>query len=582
VPRIHYTFTNNNAFGVGLYCIVGPAGTPLKHQGDVAPGTSWGFFCDVPVGTEWHIVNSETRANWDRYNTTGDAVQSYVIRDYTFLTFINNTASTLSLSSVYSVLPQYNQPKSVAPFSQVTIRWLMALGTEWEIRDAQTGAINRKYLAFEQRYQSVPINPSPVVTPVVPPGGTTVVTPVLATPVVTPGETIYSGPIPDHPTVNPTLPTPVVRSAKDSIFNSRSFNIDVINLDFSIRERAGLTDKNQIRAAVYAALMVIFKTYTTTTEQVLVRWLALQVKQTRIEAARLALAEYDKWHTDPWSYQPPAGYDFPPYIIAPSNSPMWLTTSPNPPVLANQSWQSFLAGILSTNAWSPLNNPIFTGGQRNPSLECVIGFPVFGTVLAYQKLYGTDEGVRILANTTKNVSTKTFSLSRLTDALMAGTPALGALPSLSLGQSSPFMQRQIREFGIELAKRAAGTSSFSPESMDVLQTLSTKELKAGLQRMTTGHFLDTFVCTFVLALALQALITETIMLSAKVRLRDKLVENLEKQRSATINLGNLLYYDMRGDYVVWPSDYQPTDPVELERMMGSREVYLAFLLATIE
>lgn len=444
----------------------------------------------------------------------------------------------------------------------------MPPGTQWRIKDS-TGAIINTYVTTAAPQQSFTINPS------------TVVTPVLATPVVTPGGTIYSGPIQNPPLGIPSTQPVRVVGAKDSIFNSRSFNIDLVNFDLSIQERTGLTDKNQRRAAVYAALMVIFKTYTTAKEQFLVNWLALQVKQTRIEAARLALAEYDKWHTDPWSYQPPAGYDFPPYVIPPPNSPMWLTTSPNPPVLANQSWQSFLAGMVSSNAWSPLNNPIFTQGQRTPSLEGVIGFPVFGTVLAYQKLYSTDEGVRILANTTESVNTKTFSLSRLTDALMAGTPALGAVPSLSLGNSNPHMQRQIRDFARELAKRAAGTSSFNPEGAG-LQTLSDKELRAGLRSMTSGHLLDTFVCTFVLALALQALITESIMLAAKVKLRDKLVVNLEQQQSATINLGNLLYYDMRGELVVFPSDYQPTDPVELERMMGSREVYLAFLLATIE
>jgi hypothetical protein len=191
--------------------------------------------------------------------------------------------------------------------------------------------------------------------------------------VITPGGTIYAGPIPDNPTSTPTpIPdTPVrVASAKDSIFNSRGFNIDVANFEIWIGQRAGLTDKHQRRAAVYAALMVIAKNQNRTLygslpkEQVLMDWLALQVKQTRIEAARLALEEYDRWNRDPWSYQPPAGYDFPAYVIQPPRSRVWLTTTPNPPVLANQSWQSFLAGIVASNPWSPLNNPILTKGQQ--------------------------------------------------------------------------------------------------------------------------------------------------------------------------------------------------------------------------
>lgn len=120
---------------------------------------------------------------------------------------------------------------------------------------------------------------------------------------LTPGGTIYSGPIPGNPTLGTLTPnTPVVASAKDSIFNSQGFNIDVANFEIWIRERAGLTDKNQRRAAVYAALMVIAKNQNRTLygslpkEQVLMDWLALQV----LEAARLALEEYDRWNRDPW------------------------------------------------------------------------------------------------------------------------------------------------------------------------------------------------------------------------------------------------------------------------------------------
>ncbi len=65
-----------------------------------------------------------------------------------------------------------------------------------------------------------------------------------------------------------------------------------------------LTDKSQIRAAVYAHLIQIAKSPNRTKEEkALMDWLTLQVKQTRIEAARLALSEYDRWARDPWKYQ---------------------------------------------------------------------------------------------------------------------------------------------------------------------------------------------------------------------------------------------------------------------------------------
>ena len=65
--------------------------------------------------------------------------------------------------------------------------------------------------------------------------------------------------------------------------------------------------------------------------------------------------------------------------------------------------------------------------------------------------------------------------------------------------------------------------------------------------------------------------------------RGKLVDNLAQQKSAHLpDLGNLLYYDIRGEVIVYGPEYQPSDPAELERLMGSQEVYRAFLLATIE
>jgi len=101
--------------------------------------------------------------------------------------------------------------------------------------------------------------------------------------------------------------------------------------------------------------------------------------------------------------------------------------------------------------------------------------------------------------------------------------------------------------------------------------------------MASGEILGNFVVSFVLSSALQEIINESIMLDTKLKLRGELVANLEKQQSAPLpDIGNLLYYDITDTQVIYAADYQPTDPVELERMMGPREVYRAFLLSTIE
>jgi hypothetical protein len=66
-------------------------------------------------------------------------------------------------------------------------------------------------------------------------------------------------------------------------------------------------------------------------------------------------------------------------------------------------------------------------------------------------------------------------------------------------------------------------------------------------------------------------------------LRGELVAELQKQQSAPLpDVSNLLYYDINGIMQIYAADYQPTDPVELERMMGPQEVYRAFLLSTME
>jgi len=132
--------------------------------------------------------------------------------------------------------------------------------------------------------------------------------------------------------------------------------MNVINLEYAIRQQSGLTDNNQLRAAIYAKLVEIAKApRRTRDEQAVVDWLVRQVKQTRVEAARLALEEYDRWNRNPHGYTPPQGYDFPAYVIPPTHSRQWLTTTPPPPVLANKSLLSFFAEIISSNGWSPLN-----------------------------------------------------------------------------------------------------------------------------------------------------------------------------------------------------------------------------------
>ena len=118
--------------------------------------------------------------------------------------------------------------------------------------------------------------------------------------------------------------------------------------------------------------------------------------------------------------------------------------------------------------------------------------------------------------------------------------------------------------------------------------MSKNQLRTIFEKVTSGEILSGFVASFICTIALMEIISESMMLADKIKLRGELVAKLEKQQSAPLpDPKNLFYYD--GEWRegtgwvqrVLADDYQPTDPVELERLMGSREAYRAFLLATL-
>jgi hypothetical protein len=421
------------------------------------------------------------------------------------------------------------------------------------------------------------------------------VTTVPVTLTVTPGVAItgtLSEPSISLPPTTPPSSGIALVGARGSLF-SNSFDMPMINLERAIRQQTGLTDDDQLRAAIYARLVAIAATPNRTPdEQAVLNWLLQQVKNTRVEAARLALAEYDKWNYDPWDYIPPQGYDFPTYAIPARGSIMWATSSPNPPVLANTSWQSFFADIVSSNGWSPLNNPLLTKGQTgtSSSIENMIGFPTFGTALAYQKLYGTPDGVKALATSAHLLSSQSFSLAALLGGSAAQTVRLTYLEQLA-----PYSYRNLKALVQQMLKIRAGAvpvpAGDNPSIESFIKSLGSDELMGAARTITVGEALGNFVATFVLSVALQALIGEVISIITKADLRSKLAENLAHQQSAPLpDPSNLFYYDFGHGvdantggvvYYLAGDDDQPTDPVGLERRMGSQEAHRAFLLATL-
>jgi hypothetical protein len=410
--------------------------------------------------------------------------------------------------------------------------------------------------------------------------------------VVTEGPTITFSPeeLEKNLNISPTLGvTPIPEPSVTVASAPNTFNPIVMGIEQSIRQHTGSTDENQVRAALYVSFMEMLQTPSSPQRQAVMDWLALQVKQTRVEAARLALAEYDRWNRDPWSYQPPGGYDFPAYQIPHPRSHIWYTTTPNPPVLANKSWQSWFADIVSNNGWSPLNHPMFYNGQKNSSIENIVGFPTFGTLLAYQKLYATGDGAKMLAEVTAYLNSESFNLPPIVGAIIA--PAnLNVMRALNLAAIAPHSQRSLQFMVDLLQKRIGGEPAVplkvvrgtKPTQIDIARSYTSTQLRTAIGRIISGEILGSFVASFVLSAALQEIVSEAIMLDAKVKLRGQLEKHLEKQQSAPPDVSNLLYYDLNNMIQIYVDDYQPTDPTELERLMGPQEVYRAFLLSTIK
>jgi hypothetical protein len=121
-----------------------------------------------------------------------------------------------------------------------------------------------------------------------------------------------------------------------------------------------------------------------------------------------------------------------------------------------------------------------------------------------------------------------------------------------------------------------------PTQIDIARSYTSTQLRTAIGRIISGEILGSFVASFVLSAALQEIVSEAIMLDAKVKLRGQLEKHLEKQQSAPPDVSNLLYYDLNNMIQIYADDYQPTDPVEVERLMGPQEVYRAFLLSTIK
>ena len=230
-------------------------------------------------------------------------------------------------------------------------------------------------------------------------------------------------------------------------------------------------------------------------------------------------------------------------------------------------------------------------GQKNTSIENVVGFPTFGTVLAYQKLYGTEDGAGVLAETTAHLSSPSLNVP-LVEAAITSPTAIHTVRVMNLERIAPFSHRNLKGLVKELANRIAKVSKrlsidldLGDEKVsieDVFKTFTKGQLRSVIAQITSGEILGNFVVSFVLSSALQEIISESFMLDTKIKLRGELVAELQKQQSAQADVSNLLYYDINDIIQIYADDYQPTDPVELERLMGPQEVYRAFLLSTMK
>jgi hypothetical protein len=148
-----------------------------------------------------------------------------------------------------------------------------------------------------------------------------------------------------------------------------------------------------VRATLFGLILQIAQKFPyqwTPDEKGIMNWLAAKVRESRLAVAEKTLEEYRRWKTDPWSYQPPAGYGFDAYLIPHPGHVAWMFNQPKPPLLWYQSVDSFLSELFFGTVTSSGMGPLLAG---LPSAGAgPVAFPAYAQALVNGAVLGSDEG----------------------------------------------------------------------------------------------------------------------------------------------------------------------------------------------
>ncbi|RCJ25446.1 hypothetical protein A6S26_16875 [Nostoc sp. ATCC 43529] len=224
------------------------------------------------------------------------------------------------------------------------------------------------------------------------------------------------------------------------------------NLEKKAMQNLPAQNLTELRAGLFVEILEIANKpvgQRTAEEKLALEWLAKKVKQNRIEATKYALNEYEKWQSNPWTYQPPDGFDR--YNVgAPANALQWTWTTPNPPPIRSY-------GTVA--AYSKLT---YTGGQT----------ALAETLRSITRLQEGSVDYKNLVNEASVSGVSTSDLVKITGTSLAVASAIGAgLATSTLMGTAAFTT--VFPFTVAAANAtaaAAGTATVLPVGSFALST----------------------------------------------------------------------------------------------------------------
>lgn len=376
------------------------------------------------------------------------------------------------------------------------------------------------------------------------------------------------------------------------------------------------TDPDVLRAAMFGLLlMIVRKTERTSNEQELVAWLARKVKENRVEAARKAIEEHDRWINDPFSYQPPPGFGFEPYVNPPKhlNAGVLFSQGLLPPGLETKDFmelinEQLLTPMVDSNPVTFLWRWLGGAGKKPAPTQRVSAFPSYGTALTYGKILGNDDGVAALTYTSLLINAIALPLElTLLDTGVMLSGSIQALTRAQLASGATFTARAFTELfpysSKLITQEITGVSKFAPEVQRAANLVGqlkrvhfadgfdelphvmrlyapASKIRPQVAKILTGKAIAGIASTIMITLAVTVAVSELISVLERTKIREQLEEHLKREQEREVDLEAMISPESMNTVMNPEIPISEYTSEELEQYLGLTELYLTFLKAT--